>query len=384
MKRLTALTLALAVLASGGCSSIEKLNPFASSVPKTKPAELGPIQSGAELRGLWQGSVGAAGEYSFSPAIAGNSVYAAGQDGSISRFDGGRQVWRITAGEPISGGVGSDGNTVVVGTAKGDVLAYDAANGRERWKARVSSEVLAAPAVSEGLAVVRSGDARLFALDTVDGKRRWFYQRSVPTLTLRTSVGAMQVGRHTLAGFPGGKLVALTNNNGGAVWEATVALPKGATELERVADITSLPVVNGNLACAVAYQGRVACFDLNSGNNLWSRELSSSVGLDMDAKYVYVTDDKGAVHALERNSGASIWKQDKLAQRGVSRPLTLGGRVIVADYQGVVHVLRREDGAFVARATTDGSAVKAAPQSLGSTAFVVQTAKGGLFAMELK
>lgn len=384
MKRLTALTLALAVLASGGCSSIEKLNPFASSVPKSKPTELGAIQTSADLRSLWQGSVGGAGEYSFSPAVAGNSVYAAGQDGSISRFDAGRQVWRITAGEPISGGVGSDGTTVVVGTAKGEVLAYDAANGRERWKARVSSEVLAAPAVADGLAVVRSGDARLFALDAVDGKRRWLYQRSVPTLTLRTSVGAMQVGRHTLAGFPGGKLVALTNNNGGAVWEATVALPKGATELERVADITSLPVVNGNLACAVAYQGRVACFDMNSGNNLWSRELSSSVGLDIDAKYVYVTDDKGAVHALERNSGASIWKQDKLAQRGVSRPLTLGGRVIVADYQGVVHVLRREDGAFVARATTDGSAVKTAPQSLGGTAFVVQTAKGGLFAMELK
>ena len=67
---------------------------------------------------------------------------------------------------------------------------------------------------------------------------------------------------------------------------------------------------------------------------------ASVAGLDIDNRYVYVTDDKGAVHALDRNSGASIWKQDKLALRSLSRPLALGGgRVAVADYQGVVHLL---------------------------------------------
>ena len=38
-------------------------------------------------------------------------------------------------------------------------------------------------------------------------------------------------GKVTLAGFPGGKLVAIANNNGAAVWEVTVALPKGAPSL---------------------------------------------------------------------------------------------------------------------------------------------------------
>jgi outer membrane protein assembly factor BamB len=300
----------------------------------------------------------------------------------VARFDGGRQVWRISAGQPLSGGVGSDGKLVVVGTPKGEVLAFEATAGREAWKARVSSEVLAAPAVADGLAIVRSGDSRIFAFDAADGRRRWVYQRTTPALSLRSNVGVLPVGKVTLAGFPGGKLVAIANNNGAAVWEVTVALPKGATELERVADVTSAPAISGSMVCAAAFQGRAACFDSNTGNTVWSRDMSSSTGLDIDNRYVYVTDDKGSVHALDRNSGASIWKQDKLAQRRLSRPVALaGGRVAVADYQGVVHLLRQEDGAFAARAATDGSAVRAEPVRYGA-GMLVQTANGGLFVLE--
>jgi len=367
----------------GACSTVEKLNPFSSSTPKVKPAELAAIQTTAELRSVWQANVGSAGEFTFSPVVVGDSVYAAARDGAVARFDGGRQVWRIAAGQPISGGVGSDGKLVVVGTPKGEVLAFDAATGRETWKARVSSEVLAAPVVGDGLAIVRSGDSRIFGLDAADGKRRWVFQRSTPTLSLRSNVGVVLAGRHTLAGFPGGKLVAIANNNGAAVWEATVALPKGSTELERVADVTSSPVVSGSTVCAAAYQGRVACFDSNSGNTLWSRDMSSSAGLDIDSRYVYIADDKGAVHALDRNSGASVWKQDKLSNRGLARPLALGLQVAVADYQGVVHLLRAEDGAFAARATTDGSAVRAELIRFGA-GVMVQTVNGGLYALEAR
>ena len=377
------LSAAASLLLLGACSTVEKLNPFGSSAPKIKPAELQSIQPTAELVTLWRTNIGSAGDYTFSPAVVGGSVYAAARDGSLARFDGERQVWRIGAGQTLSGGVGSDGKLVVVGTPKGEVLAFDAQTGRERWKTRVSSEVLSAPAVMDSLVVVRSGDSRIFGFEAADGKRRWVYQRSTPTLSLRSNVGVLLTQNVTLAGFPGGKLVAVANNNGAAVWEVAVALPKGSTELERVADVTSSPVMSGSTVCAVAFQGRVACFDTRTGNTLWSREISSSAGLDMDNRNVYVSDDAGAVHALDRNNGASVWKQDKLARRAVSRPLALGNKVVVADYQGVVHLLRREDGAFAARATTDGKAVRADPLRFGN-GLLVQTANGGLYALEAR
>jgi len=373
--------LGLAAALGAGCSTMEKLNPvnWFSSSPKQKPAELAPIQPTAELRTLWQASVGSAGAFVLTPAVAGTSVFAAAQDGTLARYDNGAAVWRIALGQTVSGGVGSDGRIVVVGTPKGEVLAFDAA-GKELWRSRVSSEVLAPPQVADGIVVVRSGDNRIFALDAGDGKRRWVYQRATPALSLRTTTGVAIADKVALAGFPGGKLVAIALNNGAAVWEATVALPRGATELERVADVTSSPVVAGREVCAAAYQGRVACFDLASGNHLWSRELSSAAGLDVDGRAVYVTDEKGGVSAFDRANGASLWKQDKLLLRQVSRPVALGVHVAVGDYQGVVHLLRRDDGAFAARFATDGSGIAAEPQRQ-ERGFLVQTRNGGLYAL---
>lgn len=373
-------------LAIAGCSSIsstiDTLNPFAKSAPKIKPAELTNIQPRAEMRSLWQASVGSAGEFVFTPAVIGASVYAAARDGTLARFDDGRQVWRINAGKMLSGGVGASEKLVVVGTAKGEVLAFNAADGSAAWQTRASSEILAAPAISADLVVVRSGDARIFGFEPADGKRRWVYQRSTPALALRSPVGITLTSKAIYAGFPGGKLVAIAPSNGAALWESTVATPRGATELERIADVASDPVAEGRLVCAVAYQGRVACFDAGNGSQVWTRDVSSSAGLDIGDRALYVTDEKGAVHAFDRTSGASLWKQDKLFMRGVSRPVAIGRRVAVADFQGVVHVLAEEDGAFAARFNTDSSAVAAPPRRLGADdSFVVQTKHGALQAL---
>ena len=160
-----------------------------------------------------------------------------------------------------------------------------------------------------------------------------------------------------------------------------MALPKGATELDRVADITSAPVVSGRSVCAVAFQGRVACFDLGNGNLVWARDMSSAAGLDIDSRFLYVSDDKGAVHALDMASGASIWRQDKLSLRRLTAPVARRGYVAVADVQGVVHFLSRDDGSFIARLATDGSPVVAPLQKHGN-GILVQTSKGGIYAIE--
>ena len=377
--RRSAFSASMAALLLAACSS---LNPFAS-VPKNKPAELVSFTPITQLVSDGQMSVGRSRDYVLTPAVVGGTVYAAAEDGTLMRSDHGATVWRIRIGSVLSGGVGSNGKLVAVGTDKGEVQVFDAAMGKLVWKSQLSSEILAAPVVEENRVIVRSGDSRIFALDAKDGKRLWVYQRSTPALSLRSHVGVVLGGKAVLAGFPGGKLVALNSANGAPVWEATVALPKGATELERVADITSLPVVYGNTVCAVAYQGRVACFDLNNGNPVWSRDISSSTGLDIDRKGVYVSEEKGAVQAYDRTNGSSLWKQDKLAYRGLSKPLVIHDYVAVADSLGVVHLLRNDNGAFAARYSMEGSAITADPQPY-KNGFIVQARNGTIQAFSLK
>ena len=385
----------IAALALAGCgggamvsSAIDTINPmnwFGSSTPAPEMAKLTELAVPIAVKTLWRASIGNSRDAVFSPALAGDGIYAAAGDGTITRVDAGsgKEVWRINAGERLTGGVGADRDLLVVGNGKGEVLAFDI-KGKALWKAQISSEVLASPQVADGVVVVRSVDGRIFGLDARDGKRKWYYQRATPALTVRSPAGISIARNIVYAGFAGGKLVAINLESGAVRWEATVALPRGTTELERVTDVIGLPVVTPREVCAVAYQGRVGCFDIANGQSIWSREMSSTSGLSLDARYVFVSDDKGAVHALDRTGGTSLWKQDKLRLRNLSAPLALGQEVVLADIEGYVHFLSRDSGAFVGRIATDGSPVSTNPVPLPDGGFLIQTRKGGLYAFSTK
>lgn len=384
-RRLAALFAATGLLL-GGCATIsdglDAINPFSSSGPKMAP--LPPLKPTADVRTAWSASIPKAGDYSFTPAVVDNIVYAAGAKGALSRIEDGKVVWKIDAGQPLSAGVGANHKLVAVATPKGEVLAFAADDGKPLWKAKVSSEVLASPVVGDDGVVVKSGDNQVFLLDTVDGGRKWAYQRATPPLSVRSAGSPVLADRYVFVGYPGGKLVALAIQNGAPVWEGTVALPKGATELDRVADVVAPPVVDGRQICAVAFQGRIACFDMGQGGAMvWSRDISSVSGLAMDGRYLFVTDDKGTVYGLDRLSGSSLWKQDKLKNRRLSAPVIRRGLVAVADAEGMVHFLSREDGSFAARQKTDGTPVRAPLQALGS-AVLVQTTGGEIDAIEVQ
>jgi outer membrane protein assembly factor BamB len=184
-------------------------------------------------------------------------------------------------------------------------------------------------------------------------------------------------------GHAGGRLSALALNNGAPLWEANVTLPRGATELERIADVVGTLAMDDKRVCAAAYQGRVACFDLARGAGLWARDISALRGLDMDERMVYVADEHGTVMAFDKLRGSNPWKQDKLRDRRLSSPLAVGDRyVAVGDYQGQVHLLDADEGGFAARQATDGSAIAGAMLSLKS-GLVAQTANGAVVALRI-
>ena len=374
----------LPLLLVAACSSVGSLYDKVlgrSSGPQ--PAPLPAIASPAPVRLLWSGSVGRADRYIFGPAVVGDAVYAAARDGTVTRLDAGsgQSRWRVSVERRLSGGVGADARTVVVATDEGEVVALDAANGAVRWRARVSSEVFTRPAVGAGTVLVRTTDNKLFAFGDEDGRRRWVYQRAAASLIMRAPSGLAVLEDTVFAGFPGGKLLALAIPSGAVRWEATISLPKGSTELERVTDVVGDPVVQAREVCAASYQGRVACFDAASGRQTWSRDLSSLTGVSLDARYAFASDDRGSVHALDRTNGRSIWKQDKLSLRQLSMPLPIGNTVAVGDFEGQVHFLARDSGDFVSRYATSGGPVRAAPVALPGGGVLVQTQSGGLFAL---
>jgi outer membrane protein assembly factor BamB len=376
------------VLAAGltGCSTVGGW--FGMSDTKTtqvKPAELTAFKETASLTRMWEANVGKSAPYQFSPATDGQGVYAAGKEGHIVRLDlaTGREMWRIDAGRILSSGVGVGEGLVLVGTPKGEMLAYHAESGQLAWSAKLSGEILVPPVAANGMVAVRSNDGNVWLFNAQDGKQRWVYNRVLPSLVLRVP-GNLSLTDHALfVGYPGGTMVALALNNGAPLWEASVSVPKGATELERITDVTGQIAADDHVVCAAAYQGRVGCFDQANGNPIWVRAFSGLGGVDMGNHYVYAADEHGTVQGFDTVSGANPWKQDVLRDRQLSTPLAVSKYVAVADYQGDVHLIRQEDGALAGRAATDGSAVLGQMLALKS-GLIVQTVNGGVYAFRIQ
>ncbi len=380
-------------LALGGC---ETMSSWIPSIPAPslswlgigrgakKPGPLPAFDAKATARVDWQVSLGGKRGEAFAPAVSKEVIYAASPDGTIVSVDPatGRQNWRISAERRLSAGVGAGANIVVVGTDKADLYAFDA-SGKPLWNTKISSEVAGPPTVAEGIVVAWSLDGKIFALADKDGARKWVYQRATPPLTVRRFAGGVTSRGGLFTGTAGGKLLAFDLLTGALGWEASVATPKGATELERIADVTSLPVVEERQVCASAYQGRVACFEVIRGTLVWSRDFSSLYGIAVDNRYLYITTDDGAIQALDKTTGASAWKQDKLAMRYPGGPAVIGDYLGVVDVEGYLHVLDRNDGSLVGRVATDGAAAQSQPVPNG-TGIVWQSAAGNLISASAK
>jgi len=385
--RLSILLLTLVTSLSGCVGITRNINPmnwFDGSSSTEKPAQLISFKPGINIKTNWHSSVGASQDIAFAPAIVIDAIYSASAKGQLAKFDStnGKTVWKIETGTPLSAGVGASIDSEYLGTAKGGVIAFDD-NGKKRWSTQLSSAVLGVPKAAEGSVVVRTEDGRIYGLNADDGKQKWMYQRVLPALTLRSQASLLITKGAIFAGYPGGKLVALSLDTGNVGWEANVAQPRGASEIERVSDVTSMPVIDDKQVCAVAYQGRVACFEIRTGNLIWAKDISSTAGLTMDDTNLYISDDKGAVVALDKTSGASVWKQDQLRARRLTSPRRIGAYLAVGDLEGYVHLLSLDDGHFVGRTATDGSAIISQPQERNGS-LIVQTAKGGVYSLTIQ
>ena len=363
---------AMTVLTMAACSSTKD--------ERREPTPLTEFKPVLDVQQAWKTSVGKAGRYLFSPVAVGNAVYAAGANGSVAKIDAqtGKDIWRVKLRDDLSAGVGSDGTLTAVGGLKGDVYVLGA-DGKQLWTAKAPGEIISPPLVGNGLVVVRTVDGQIVAFNAQTGEQKWNYRNRAVPLNLRVSSGMTFAGdAAVLAGFPGGAFAAINLQTGDNYWQTPVSYPKGVTEVERINDVTGPPTLLGSETCAVTFQGQIGCFDANSGRAVWEKAFSSTSGLAQDDRAVVAAADWSVVSAFDVSNGATLWKNDKLKNRELSVPFILGHAAVLGDYQGYVHFLSRDDGTLVARVKTDGTPITAAPVLAGET-LVVLTHDGDLY-----
>ena len=379
MKRLL-VSLVVATLILPGCSWIKS---WGDEEPG-EPAPLVDFEQSVKIGKAWSTNIGdGMGKQGLSmgPFYSSGTLFAADYEGRLVSVDAesGRKNWELKTEQPFSGGPGADESKLYMGTIDGRVVAFDRNNGSELWNAQVSSEVLVPPAAEDGIVVVRCIDGRVFGLDEDNGARLWIYDHSVPLLTMRGNANLLVRAGLVYVGYDDGSVVTLRLEDGSLVWTQSIVSPEGRTELERLADIGQQMVIIASDLIVSSYKNRVASLAADSGRLLWFKDISSATGIQVDRTNLAISESNGDLWLLDRRNGSTLWKQDQLMNRGLTRPAFYGNFVVVGDKEGYLHWIDSESGNFVARVRAGKKGFAAAPLTVGTSLYVLTT-KGELVA----
>ena len=99
----------------------------------------------------------------------------------------------------------------------------------------------------------------------------------------------------------------------------------------------------------------------------------------VDRTKLAVSEANDDLWMLDRRNGSTVWKVDRMSNRGLTRPAFYGNYVVVGDSEGYLHWLDTDIGSFVARVRAGKDGFAADPISVGTTLYVL-TRKGDLVA----
>ena len=363
----------LAAAFATGCSNF--WNPFGPDRPK--PKDLEPIAAPITVREAWRQNFGKV-EFPLTVAVNGTTLTMATSDGTVLAFEGetGRTLWRTSVGSAISAGVGSDGTVAAVVTREGNLVALDSA--RIRWTKPLGVRVATAPLVAGGRIFVLGVDRSVHAFDAADGLKLWQVARPGDALTLQQT-GVVTAFKDTLVVGQGPRMAGVDPNTSMLRWEVPLGSPRGANEVERLADLVGPVVRVGDLVCARSFQAAVGCVDAQTGNVAWTKTVGGTDAIAGDAEQLFGADASDRMTSWKTSTGDIVWTNESLMFRRLGAPGVIAQSVVYGDNDGTLHWFSRAKGESQARVATDGSAITTPPVAVGGV-LVVVTRGGGVFA----
>ena len=361
------------VLAAG----LAGLSACSSGPEKPKPTPLEALKPQIAGRQVWTQSLGSV-DFPLRIAASASAIIVASSDGRVVALsaDNGRELWRGDANGKLSAGVGSDGRYASVVTTGNELVVLD--TGKPLWRARLTTRVVTPPLVAGERVFVLGVDRSVQAFDVLDGRKLWIQQRPGDPLTL-LQPGVLLPWKDTLVVGQGPRLAGLDPSRGAVRWETTVASPRGANEVERLADLVGPAARVGDAVCVRGFQAAVGCVNAERGALGWAKNTGGTNGVAADEQLVFAADASDRITAWKRESGEVAWTSERMLHRGLSSPLVVGPTLVFGDYEGQLHFLDRSNGQPLLRLPTDGKPIVGAPVKVGTTVVAV-TQRGMVFA----
>ena len=386
MKLSKCLFMSVFMFSLAGCSLFGGEEEIVQISPSPKVDNQLPIQE------IWRNSTaGNTHVYSLlGPINYDNAIYVASRSGQVKAIDlsTGHTIWDKNLSQStlfssktalFSGGVSADDRYVYVGSERAVVYALDRNDGNVIWEKPVKGEVLARPVSSDDKLIIHTASGNLQALNRNTGEDIWDVVLEVPTLSLRGNSTPTIAHGAAILGDDTGHVNAYYLNDGQLIWQQRISQPSGSTEIDKLNDVDSTPVIEGNLAYAIGYNGNVVALDLSNGQIVWRKEMGSTHSFAVDSHQLFIVDQDDNVQAVSKNGGAVNWTQAGLLHRQLTDPVIYQNYIVVGDFEGYLYWLNQDNGEVVAKTQVSSSGLISKPLVVDNK-IIVQAKNGDIYA----
>ena len=323
-----------------------------------------------------------------------NAVYVASRSGQVKAVDlsNGHTIWDKNLSQStlfssktalFSGGVSADDKYVYIGSERAVVYALDRNDGNVIWEKPVRGEVLARPVSSADKLIIHTANGNLQALNRNTGADEWDVMLEVPPLSVRGNSTPTIAHGAAIFGDDTGHVNAYYINNGQLIWQQRISQPSGSTEIAKLNDVDSTPVIEGNLAYAIGYNGNVVALDLSNGQIVWRKEMGSTHSFLVDSQRLFVVDQNDNIRSVSKNGGTILWTQAGLLHRQLTDPVIYENYIVVGDFEGYLYWLDKDNGEIVAKTQVSSSGLISKPLVVDNK-IVVQAKNGDIYAFTKK
>ena len=332
----------------------------------------------------------------YNPIITEEFIYLNAYQGRIYALDKNlNRAWVYDLEHVISSGLGMANDALFLVDQDGHLISLNPNKPELLWREFIGSQVLHSPSFSEDgfLTFLQLDNGNLIAVNTLTGKIRWNFVNNLPALTLHGAGKPVAANSNAMSnvagdilyfGSPVGKVHALDAATGNLIWEAFISLPKGASELDRVVDANTLPLIQNDTLFIGNYQGKIAAYQRFTGTLLWNYTAGTHKNLLADDQLLYVVTDDSRLLALDQQTGQLVWQQDQLNLRKLTSPALLEDFLVVGDAEGYVHLINRATGLINGRYQVSTAAIKAQPRVGKDNLLYILTADGFFTQLRLK
>ncbi|WP_395144397.1 PQQ-binding-like beta-propeller repeat protein [Moraxella atlantae] len=259
----------------------------------------------------------------------------------------GQTQWQISLPNAITGGVSLDNTngSVLVSDHAGKVIALERTTGKTRWQTQLASPVMSPVLVSGARIVALSNSGVVTALDRQTGQVVWQFATQNPNLSLRGAASPIALDATTaLVSTADGRVHGITLANGTPLWSRRISQVRGASDIDRLADIDATPVFEGTTLYTISYSGQLVAVDLATGQLLFTQDVASLKSVALDGDSLYATTLDGKLLCLDKITGTLRWQSDTLAYRGLSNAVATPRAVLVGDVYGYIHAFDKTTG----------------------------------------